>query len=252
MSLHSLLKRVFYRMGFSIKKLRPAPASRAPISAEAAGGSSIRAMLHATDPYEGFDAAAYPLDLQGWGSASPAFRELIAAVRPRLIVEVGTWKGASAIHMAEILAAEKSDAQILCVDTWLGALEFWTDQADSARYGSLRLRHGWPQVYYQFLANVVHRGQQARITPFPQTSATAALWLRYFGLKAELIYVDGSHEEEDVYADILAYWEALAPRGVLFGDDWDWDGVRLAVERFAREEQRKIRHVADKWVLDKP
>ena len=28
--------------------------------------------------------------------------------------------------------------------------------------------------------------------------------------------------------------------GLLFGDDWSWDGVRMAVERFAAEEQRKI------------
>ncbi len=237
-------------MGYSIKKLRPAPSAHKGGQAAPVKGS-IRSMIHAVDPYERFDAAALPLDLQGWGSDTPAFKEIITKVRPRLIIEVGSWKGASAIHMADIVAAEKLDAHIVCIDTWLGALEFWTDQSDPTRFGSLKLKNGWPQVYYQFLANVVHKGHQSRITPFPQTSATAALWLRNYGVKADLIYVDGSHEEDDVYADIIGYWDALAPRGVLFGDDWEWAGVRLAVERFAREQNVRIRHVADKWVLDK-
>jgi hypothetical protein len=250
MSLHSLLKSVFYRLGFSIKKLRPASAGAAKRGRQAAP-EEIRTLLHAQDPYAGFDASVLPLDLHGWGSDSPAFRELILRIKPRLIVEVGTWKGASAIHMADIIAESGLSSQILCVDTWLGALEFWTDTGDADRYRALKLRHGWPQVYYQFLANVCHRGHQPRIIPFPQTSATAALWLRYFGITADLIYLDGSHEEDDVYGDCLGYWETLAPRGVMFGDDWSWDGVRLAVTRFAKEQGREVRFVADKWVLEK-
>lgn len=251
MSLHSLIKTVFYRLGFSIKRLRPVT-QKVGGTGRAIDPSKIRSMLHATDPYEDFDPSRFPLDLHGWGHESTAFRELIQTRKPKLIVEVGTWKGASAIRMAEEVAAAGLDSQILCIDTWLGALEFWTAQDDPERYKSLRLQNGWPQVYYQFLANVCHKGHQQRIIPFPQTSATAALWLRYFGLKADLIYVDASHEEDDVYGDLLAYWEVLAPGAVLFGDDWSWDGVRLAVQRFARENDLMIRFAADKWVLDKP
>ena len=195
--------------------------------------------------------AEYPPDIAGWGAESPAFRELIVEIRPRLIIEVGTWKGASALVMAEILEEQSLPAQIVCVDTWLGALEFWTDQQDAERYGSLKLRHGYPSVYYQFLANVCHRGRQSRITPFPQTSALAALWFRTYGIEAELIYLDASHEEEDVYADLGGYWPLVSVGGALFGDDYTWDGVRLAVTRFARENRLTVRFVADKWVLRK-
>ena len=251
MSLHSLVKTVFYRLGFSIKRLRPVTRTIGPTGI-AADPSQIRKMLHAVDPYESFDASRYPMDLQGWGSESAAFRELIEAKKPKLIVEVGTWKGGSALHMADVAAKAGLDSQILCIDSWLGGLEFWTEQNVPDRYGSLRLQHGWPHVFYQFLANVCHKGHQQRVIPFPTTSSIGALWLRYFGLKADLIYIDASHEEEDVYADVLNFWEALAPGGVIFGDDWSWDGVRLAVQRFARENSLEIRFAADKWVLDKP
>ncbi len=245
-----LLKSLLYRLGYSIKRIRPVPKAQ---RAQVAGGAvDIRKLLHAVDPYEGFDASQHPLDLHGWGSDSPAFRELITAQKPRFIVEVGTWKGGSALQMAEIVAELGLPTEILCIDTWLGALEFWTDHDDPERYKSLALKNGYPTVYYQFLANVCHRGQQARIIPFPQTSATGALWLRWFDLRAELIYIDGSHEEEDVYADLIAYWEVLSPGGTIFGDDYVWDSVRLAVERFAREQRLKIEFIADKWVLRKP
>src|SRR4029434_8614820 len=122
--------------------------------------------------------------------------------------------------MAAITRQLDLRTQVVCIDTWLGALEFWTDQTDSERYVSLGLRHGYPTVYYQFLANVCHHGLQDRIIPFPQTSSIAALWFRYYGILADLIYLDASHEEEDVYHDVCHYWELLAGNGVLFGDDY--------------------------------
>ena len=172
-------------------------------------------------------------------------------LKPRLIIEVGTWKGASALEMAARTRDLELNTQIVCVDTWLGALEFWTNHADPERFLSLQLRNGYPSVYYQFLANVCHRGFQDRIIPFPQTASIAALWFRQFGIKADLIYLDGSHEEEDVYQDHGNYWEILTDKGILFGDDYDWDGVRLAVERFAKEEKKKIEFLSDKWLLRK-
>ena len=211
----------------------------------------MASLLHATNPYDGFDFQKYPFDAHGWGGESPAFRELIAEIKPRLILEAGTWKGASALEMAAAVQSLGLDTRIVCIDTWLGALEFWTDHNDPQRYRSLQLQHGYPSVYYQFLANVCHRGFQDRIIPFPQTSSTAALWFRRFGITADMIYIDASHEEEDVYQDLGSYWEIVSDCGLLFGDDYSWDGVRLAVERFAKEESRTVTFVADKWIIRK-
>lgn len=238
-------------MGYSIKKLKPAKQRANPECAERAA-YSLTDLLHATNPYQDFDHTTYPNDLSGWGSDSPAFENLIAqATSLDLIIEVGTWKGGSAITMANALSKHGKNAQILCIDTWLGALEFWQNHQDPERYQSLQLKHGYPSVYYQFLANVCHAGHQKRIIPFPQTSATAALFLRTHGIQSQLIYIDGSHEEEDVYQDLLDYWPILAKGGIIFGDDYTWDGVRLAVTRFAKEQHLKITFEADKWLLTK-
>ncbi len=242
------LQAIAARLGFVIKKRRPAVRRR--------GGEQVaveveRLMeaVHGCDIYAGFDASALPYDPAGWGSQSPAFAPLIAELRPRLIIEVGTWKGGSALHMADLLAQQGLTAKLLCIDTWLGALEFWSDQSDAERFQALECKHGYPSVYYRFLANVCHAGHQQRIVPFPLPSSTAALWLLRTNLRAEMIYIDGSHEEEDVYQDLLDYGGLVAAGGVLFGDDWTWTGVRQAVERYAGEKGLVIQHLEDKWVL---
>lgn len=174
----------------------------------------------------GFDASAYGDDVQGWGSDHSVFGELIAEVRPRLIIEVGSWKGASAIHMAKICDDLDLDTRICCVDTWLGAYEFIGASGER----DLMPIYGYPQVYYQFLANVVRASQATRVIPFPTTSLIAARYFWHQQIRADLIYIDGSHDADDVAADIRAYWPLLRKGGVLFGDDYDsFEDVQRAV-----------------------
>lgn len=252
MKLQSLIKTALYKAGYSIKKIRHLPRTSTHASpSDESGDPDVMRLLHHNNPFEAFDFQSLPFDAHGWGGQSPAFRELITQFKPRLIIEVGSWKGASSLEMAEQIRGLGLSTRIVCVDTWLGALEFWTDQSDPQRYLSLQLRHGYPAVYYQFLANVCHKGFQDLIVPFPQTASTAAVWFRCFGINADMIYLDASHEEEDVYQDLRNYWEIVSSAGIIFGDDYSWDGVRLAVERFANEEKRKISFVSDKWIIHK-
>lgn len=201
-------------------------------------------LLYREDPYRDFPTRDYVLDLQGWNADAALIDHIVAERRPHIIIEVGSWKGASAVRFAESLKRHGIDGRILCVDTWLGALEFWTnDMPDFDRFAALQIRNGFPQVYYQFLANVILSGHQDIIIPLPNTSQTAARFLSRRGVRADLIYVDASHEEIDVYADLTAYWELLESAGVMFGDDYgnrDFPGVRAAVDRFAHERGEQL------------
>ena len=217
--------------------------------------------LHAYDPYRGFNPDPFRLDLHGWNSGDPLFEQLVKEVKSSLTVEVGCWLGAATVTLGNALKEHCPGGKLLCVDTWLGALEFWTDKADGSRYGKLDHLHGYPRVYYQFLANVMKSGLQDVVIPFPNTSAIAARWLRKAGLRPQLIYVDASHDYEDVLLDLELYWEVLAPGGVLFGDDYtnrEFPGVRTAVEEFTRPGARgglypndRFEDAGNKWVIRK-
>jgi hypothetical protein len=87
------------------------------------------------------------------------------------------------------------------------------------------------------MCNVVHCGLQDHITPFPVPSSTAAKYFKHIGARPNYIFVDGSHQADDVWIDLNVWWEVLAPGGIIAGDDYrSWAGVTAAVDRFVREK----------------
>jgi hypothetical protein len=213
----------------------------------------LMSKIHKVNPYIGFKLSEYPLALDGWHSEDPIFKEIINEIKPKLIIEVGTWKGASAIYMASYLREIGLNSKILCIDTWLGSVDFWGDQDDPEKYMGLSLVNGYPTVYYQFLANVLHKGLQDYIIPFPQTSLEAWRWLELNEIKADLCYIDASHNQDDVYNDLNNYWDILNPGGALYGDDYDqyWPTVKSAVDDFVADNHFRLKVSGNKWFLRK-
>jgi hypothetical protein len=209
----------------------------------------FRDVLHTVDPYDGFSAADYRPDLQSWGSDDPIFELLIEIVQPLLIIEVGTWKGASAIRMGQLLDKAGLSSEIICVDTWLGSPGLYTRDNDPF-LASLEHKFGYPTLYYTFLANVVRANQQSRITPLPPHLAAEVL--RHFGAKADLIYIDAAHNYESVKLDLQKFWPLLSQKGVLFGDDYDiWPGVTKAVNEFIGHVEKPLYAASGKFVISK-
>ncbi len=219
-------------------------------------GRTLSRAFHGGDIYAGFPHETFPLDLQGWHSEVPLFRTLLASLRPRVVVELGTWKGASALHMCD-LAQELGlePFTLFCVDTWLGSRWHWLERRDAGAFAGLGCRHGFPTVYFQFLANVVKKGHQDRIVPMPQTTLEAARVYESLGaIPVDLLYVDAGHCFEDVYGDLRAWWPLVRPGGAVFGDDFipAFPGVEQALRRFCGEAGIPSFQVeGEKWVIRK-
>jgi hypothetical protein len=208
--------------------------------------------LMGANPYEGFDTAGRQLDVTGWQFRHPWFESIITQVKPRAILEVGTWKGASALLMAGFARRMDPQAEVLCVDTWLGSHRVLWSNPEFRR--QLLLKNGFPQQYYQFMANVVLSGMQEAIFPMPMTSYAATDILSASTLRFEVIYIDAHHDEEEVYGDVRRCWPLLRPGGTMFGDDYlpNEPGVVRAVNRFAAELGLYLHTQAEKWALRKP
>lgn len=198
--------------------------------------------------YDGILERGLTTDLFGWNSHHPVFAELCARQSPAVIIEVGTWKAASAIHMANLTAA--LGTHIYCVDTWIGG-DGHIFRAIGEGQSVQRDRHGWPGIYYQFLHNVAATGHTRRITPIPFMSLHGAWLLAAHGIKAQLIYIDGGHHKIDVVVDLHAYFPLLAPGGIIFGDDYDQHGVREAVEEFMQQiaATHALTIQGEKWII---
>ena len=202
-------------------------------------------------------------DRQGWHSDHPVFDRLVAETQPEAIIEVGTWKGCGAAHLAATSASVAhhdevsgvrvvSPSRVYCVDTWLGGIDHVL--SDKPVDNLFPDAFGSPRLYHQFIRNFADGAwaQLApRIYPIQNTSLNGARLLSALGVRAGLIYIDGSHEYEDVYADLLAYSQLLTPGGVMFGDDFrGFPGVFTAVLRFAHETGRKLEEIDNNfWIL---
>jgi predicted O-methyltransferase YrrM len=207
--------------------------------------------IHGSDVYAGF-VPMFPEDRQGWNSQHPVFDQIIRAIRPGIVVDVGVWKGASTIYLAELMKSTGIAGTVIAVDTFLGSVEHWDRNSGFAAL--IPRRFGMPLLYDQFLSNVVRCGAQDRVVPLPQTSTTASLLLRRVGVQAGLIHIDASHEYEDVLRDARAYWDILLPGGFLVGDDYDqyWPGVVQAANQFATEKGLQLMTSSPKWIVRKP
>jgi hypothetical protein len=214
--------------------------------------SDFVTQIYPVSPYEGFDVSSYRLDLEGWHSERPVFARRIEESKPGLIIEVGTWKGASAIHMAGLAKAHRPDCRIVCVDTWTASnLAYWLSPEGRP---DMKLRHGFPDIYGQFLANVILSGHAETILPLPVTSTCGAEMFRHFGVVADMIYIDAGHQEDEVALDLRRYWPLLRPGGYMIGDDYTdhWVGVRRAVVKFCAETDLRLVSNIEKWWVQKP
>ena len=173
---------------------------------------------------------------------------LVTMPGARVIIDVGVWKGQSTIAMAASLRDAGIDGCVIAVDTFLGSPEHWGDAGLFAR------RHGMPDLYAQFLANVAAAGLAGFVVPMPQTASGAAAILRRLGITASLVHIDGDHAYGAVLQDAKDYWPILAPGGHLVGDDYhpSWPGVVQAARDFAGFVGRPLAIEAPKWVIQKP
>ncbi len=228
----------------------PAPAvpTATPSATPRATPARVRDLLYDASPYDTPEMHLAP-DMQGWGSTHPVFRDVIAEVLPKLIVEVGTWKGASAIHMAKLCQQMRLPAEIVCVDTWLGNWQHWSRTDGVGSRKDLRMVNGFPHLYYQFLCNVIHAQVQEVITPLPLTGVAGAKLFAHYGLRPDIVYVDGDHEYESVIGDLRGWLALLSPGGVLIGDDILWPGVKRAVEEICATGQWDFTAHGDKFVM---
>jgi hypothetical protein len=203
-------------------------------------------LIHGTDVYEGLNST--PM-MHTWGQVNHhIFEAIISKVKPKLIIEIGTWLGGSAIRMADICKELKLDCTIICVDTWLGGY----GELKSKDANQLRKVNGWPHMYYTFLANVVEAGHQDMIVPFPNTSTIACKFIEDYGLKADVIYVDGSHLEEDVYRDLVQYTPLLRNKNSqMFGDDLHSPPIERAVSGFCEGSEYQYCNIDNHfWTLE--
>lgn len=159
--------------------------------------------------------------VDGWLLAEEACALHLAARRvptggaAPLLVEIGSWKGRSTIALARGLEARATPAgEVRAIDPHTGSREH---------------HELWGEVdtYADFLANLDRAGVRDRVRPMRMTSREARR--EHDGGPVHVLFIDGSHEYEDVRGD-MDDWLPLLARGAVVGfNDVLWPGVLRAL-----------------------
>eukprot|EP00928_Gymnodinium_smaydae_P000047 TRINITY_DN1001_c1_g4_i1.p1 TRINITY_DN1001_c1_g4~~TRINITY_DN1001_c1_g4_i1.p1 ORF type:complete len:371 (+),score=74.91 TRINITY_DN1001_c1_g4_i1:119-1231(+) len=194
---------------------------------------------------------------QEGGKVMDKIFEILGPEKLKFVVEVGSMHGGSAIRMAtELDKHGLKDVPLLCIDPWTGDLNMWLNRVVWEHLG---VRNGRPTTYDQFMVNVRHaitdrKMSPHHIMPFPVTSIVGARWLQATGFTPQLIYLDSAHEIDETYYEVALYYNLLEPGGILMGDDYGWQAVRLDVDRFVADLHLELHMfgVAENWYVQKP
>lgn len=67
------------------------------------------------------------------------------------------------------------------------------------------------------------------------------------------VYIDGLHNHDGCYHDLIECWKIIRPAGIMFGDDYpNKSGVVTAVNQFVRENKLVLNRFShNQWYIDK-
>jgi cephalosporin hydroxylase len=156
----------------------------------------------------------------GWfeKTARRAWDQLLPQIKPRRVLEVGSYEGASACYLVARLAAE-APLELHCVDTWEGGIEHQPGASAAADMNAVEGRfHYNIQIAIEAAPHpvdlVVHKGRSddtlARLLADGRRGAF------------DFIYIDGSHQAPDVLTDAVLAFPLLRVGGVMAFDDYLW------------------------------
>jgi predicted O-methyltransferase YrrM len=184
--------------------------------------SSYRAATVLEGHEAGFDDAYRVADaVPGWFDrvAAACFWSVVHEVRPRRVVEIGSYLGRSTVFLAEALRhAEVAEPELHAIDPHTGDRQH-LEQLGLTSLPTLDL--------FRVFVSASGNHDAVRVHVAPSSEA-----VRDLGPGLDLVFVDGWHQYDAVLADVRDFGALLAPGGVMCVDDV----VKLAeIDRASRE-----------------
>lgn len=141
-----------------------------------------------------------------------------SASQGQRFVEVGTYKGKSILYLAEGLKEKSVEVELYGVDTLLGSEEH---------------KDAKNEILTKYFDNIEPLRDQ--ITTIVTTSLQASKLFENESL--DFVFIDASHDYENVKADILAWMPKVKKGGILSGHDYNkhWPGVIQAVDELIKD-----------------
>jgi len=177
---------------------------------------------------------------EDWFTFESIYNEMIYRFKDGShFVEVGSWKGRSASYMGVEIINSGYDIKFDCIDTWNGSTEH-------------RFRDDIELLWEEFNNNI--SPIKEFINPIRLKSVTASKLYKDNSL--DFVFLDGSHDYNDVISDIINWLPKVKIGGVIGGHDYKVDDeticcmdVNKAVNYVLGKTNLIIRN--NSWIFEK-
>jgi predicted O-methyltransferase YrrM len=172
---------------------------------------------------------------ENWFTYAPFYKKMVKVFDSGShFVEIGSWKGRSSVHMAVEIINSKKLIKFDCVDTWKGSIEHINDPFIIE-----------DKLFEEFKKNI--EPVKHIINPIRLTSIEASKL--YSDESLNFIFIDASHEYEDVKQDIIHWLPKLENGGIIAGHDIASPGVKKAVSETI--PNANVIGMFDIWYIEK-
>lgn len=175
---------------------------------------------------------------------TPSLRKIISDIKPKRILEIGSFEGLSTKFFIEESAKYTDEFEIYCIDSWQGG------QEHIGKWDMSSVEDVFEHNIKLLLSGLSHKVSVSKDKGYSHDkmiNLIAKGYSNYF----DFIYVDGSHEAPDVLFDALLAHRLVRVGGIIAFDDYLWSPnkimeddhyllVKPAVDHYVNTYQRKV------------
>jgi len=166
-----------------------------------------------------------------WFDYSDIYDEAVDKYDNTVFCELGSFKGASAIYLAQRIKEKNKNIKVVCVDFWPSPKEINNLCGIGAGQGeeSKKIKEYGGSLMQDFIDNVYKYNVENIIIPIRSSTNNACgiFPKNYF----DFIFVDACHYYDQVKLDLQNWYPKLTVDGMIAGHDYE-SGVKKAVDEF--------------------
>ena len=187
--------------------------------------------------------------VKGW--VSPAqitfYQKQAGKIKNGIIVEVGVYGGASILGIVDICI--KNGNKIYAIDPWELNTNSNGEELSEKQNKLHLLTENLKKVRIQ-LEKVVKDLEYSNTLILVQNYSSKVV-VNFKDKSVDLAFIDGNHSYNSVKEDIGLWLPKMKEGGVLWGDDYAWKSVRVAVNDFCDKNNIKHNNDGRSWYIVK-
>lgn len=168
------------------------------------------------------------IEIRGWFSDDEKewYKKQAQKIKNGKFIEIGVYQGASLLSIADILKNNKT--KVYAIDPWeLNSEEIGYQYQNKEFMTKSRKLFESINQKYKLGIEIIQDMSQYCSGRFKDNSI-------------DMVFLDGDHTFITVLKELELYWPKVKKGGMIAGDDYTWESVKQAVDKFSKDKMLKL------------